>query len=156
MEGLNTVAAEKIRVLIADDHPAVRRSLGRLLNRQGDIQVVGEAKDGEEALSMVNGMHPDVLLLDIEMPILDGIEVTRELYREKSKVRVLILSGYADAEYIRLVMEQGVFGYLVKDDPPARIADAIRMVAHGKKISHPGISGKVPWFPYQGAGGTIG
>jgi DNA-binding NarL/FixJ family response regulator len=132
VEGENS---KKIRVLIADDHPAVRQSLQRLLNRQKDIQVVGEAINGEEAISLVSRIHPDVLLLDIEMPVIDGIEVTRELRHEKSGVRILILSGYADQEYIRLVMQQGVFGYLVKDEPPARIADAIRTVASGKRIS---------------------
>ncbi len=132
--GLAEVKKEKIRVLIADDHPAVRRSLQQLLNRQLDIQVVGEAINGQEAVALVHRIHPDVLLLDIEMPVLDGIEVTRELRHVKSPVRILILSGYADKEYIRLVMQQGVFGYLVKDEPPARIADAIRIVAGGKKL----------------------
>jgi len=145
---------EKIRVLIADDHPAVRLSLHRLLTRQGDIQVVGEAQDGEQALRMADTFHPDVLLLDIEMPVLDGIEVARELRSEKSNVRILILSGYADDEYIRLVMEQGVFGYLVKDEPPAQIADAIRLVAHGKKVPRRKLSVHNSWFGYQKVGGN--
>ncbi len=150
---MDIVTSEKIRVLIADDHPAVRGSLHRLLSRQEDIQVVGEAKNGEEALSMADAFRPDVLLLDIEMPVLDGIEVTRELHREKSTVRVLILSGYADDEYIKLVMEQGVFGYLVKDEPPARIAEAIRTVAHGKKVPRRKLSVHRSVFGYQGLSG---
>ncbi|HEY3345343.1 MAG TPA: response regulator transcription factor [Anaerolineaceae bacterium] len=133
--GIEEIKKEMIRVLIADDHPAVRQSLRELLSRQQDIQVVGEAINGEEAVSLVSQVHPDVLLLDIEMPVLDGIEVTRELRHAKSGVRIIILSGHADKEYIRLVMQQGVFGYLVKDAPPGRIADAIRTVAGGKKLS---------------------
>jgi DNA-binding NarL/FixJ family response regulator len=138
---------KKIRVLIADDHAAVRTSLQQLLNRQQDILVVGEAINGEEAVSMVNTLHPDVLLLDIEMPVLDGIDVTRELRHTKSSVRILILSGYAEEEYIRLVLEQGVLGYLVKDEPPAGIADVIRAVAGGKKIGHRTLP--VKGFPYR-------
>jgi DNA-binding NarL/FixJ family response regulator len=142
---------EGIRVLIADDHPAVRVSLHRLLDRQVDIKVVGEASNGEEALRMSEEVSPQVLLLDIEMPVMDGIEVARRLRRAKSPVQILILSGYADEEYIRMVMDQGVSGYLIKDDPPSKIAEAIRQVANGKKVARKALSVQEFTLGYQGS-----
>jgi DNA-binding NarL/FixJ family response regulator len=150
------VSKEGIRVLIADDHPAVRVSLHRLLDRQEDIQVVGEAANGEEALRMAEEVLPQVLLLDIEMPVMDGIEVARRLCCARSPVRILILSGYADEEYIRMVMEQGVYGYLIKDEPPVRIAEAIRQVAFGKKIGRKALSVQDYSLGYRGLRGNLG
>jgi DNA-binding NarL/FixJ family response regulator len=147
---------DKIRVVIADDHPAVRVSLHRLLNRQEDIQVIGEATDGAEALQMVADLTPHVLLLDIEMPVLDGIEVTRRLRGGKSPVRVLILSAYSDEEYIKLVMEQGVYGYITKDEHPNVIADAVRQVASGKKIFRKSKSVQEYSLGYHGLGVSWG
>jgi DNA-binding NarL/FixJ family response regulator len=91
------------------------------------------------------------LLLDIEMPVMDGIEVARRLRRAKSPVQILILSGYADEEYIRMVMDQGVSGYLIKDDPPSKIAEAIRQVANGKKVARKALSVQEFTLGYQGS-----
>lgn len=121
------------RVVLADDHDVVRQGLKRLLNRAPDLEVVGEASDGLEALNSVKELQPDVLLLDIEMPIMDGIEVARRLQESDQEVRILVLSAYDDREYIRALLEIGVSGFLVKGEAPGKIVEAIRGIAHGQK-----------------------
>ncbi len=121
------------RVVLADDHDVVRQGLKRLLNRSPEIEVVGEASDGLEALNYVQELQPDVLLLDIEMPVMDGIEVARRLQELNNKVRILILSAYDDREYIRSLLDIGVSGYLVKGEAPGKIVEAVRGVAQGQK-----------------------
>jgi two-component system, NarL family, response regulator LiaR len=121
------------RVVLADDHAVVRQGLKRLLDRAPEIEVVGEASDGLEALQSVKDLEPDVLLLDIEMPVMDGIEVARRIRRMNVKVRILVLSAYDDREYIRALLEIGVSGYLVKGEAPGKIVEAVKGVAHGQK-----------------------
>jgi DNA-binding NarL/FixJ family response regulator len=122
------------RVVLADDHDVVRQGLKRLLDRAPEIEVVGEACDGLEALNSVKELQPDVLLLDIEMPVMDGIEVARRLQEDANgKVRILILSAYDDHEYIRALLDIGVSGYLVKGEAPGKIVEAVRGVAQGQQ-----------------------
>jgi len=121
------------RVVLADDHDVVRQGLKRLLDRVPEIEVVGEARDGVQALQSVEDLQPDVLLLDIEMPRMDGIEVARRLQESKIQVRILILSAYDDHEYIQALLEIGVSGYLVKGDAPNKIVEAVRGVAKGQE-----------------------
>lgn len=121
------------RVVVADDHDVVRQGLKRLLDRAPEIEVVGEARNGLQALQSVEDLQPDVLLLDIEMPLMDGIEVARRLQEAKFEVRILILSAYDDREYIRALLEIGVSGYLIKGDAPSKIVEAVRGVASGEK-----------------------
>lgn len=121
------------RVVLADDHDIVRQGLKRLLDRVPEIEVVGEASDGLEALNSVKALAPDVLLLDIEMPVMDGIEVARRLREANIDVRILILSAYDDREYIHALLEIGVSGYLVKGDAPGKIVEAVRRVARGQR-----------------------
>lgn len=138
---------KKVRLIIAEDHPAVRQGIRRLLNRRGDIEIVGESANGYDALRQINETHPDVLLLDLDMPGLDGIEVIRRVQQMKNPVRILVLSGYGDEELIHLVLEQGVSGYLVKDEDPRKIGEKINQIAsrRRKKISShlyaPGLPG---------------
>lgn len=120
-------------VVLADDHAVVRQGLKRLLNRAPEIEVIGEASDGLEALKSVLELHPDVLLLDIEMPVMDGIEVARRLQEANVKVRILVLSAYDDREYIRALLDLGVSGYLVKGEAPGKIVEAVRGVAQDQK-----------------------
>lgn len=122
-----------IRVILADDHPVMRTGIRSLLGSKRDIQIIGEASNGEEAIELVDKLNPDVLVLDIEMPQMDGIEATRKLRKSGSHTFILILSSYAEKDYIRLVLEQGVSGYLVKDEAPGRIVEAVRRVARGDK-----------------------
>lgn len=120
------------RVVLADDHDVVRQGLKRLLDRAPEIEVVGEARNGLQALQSVEDLQPDVLLLDIEMPLMDGIEVARRLQEANFNVRILILSAYDDREYIRALLEIGVSGYLIKGDAPSKIIEAVRGVATGQ------------------------
>ncbi len=125
-------------------------SLHRLLNHAEGIEVVGEAADGEEAIQLIHQLEPNVLLLDIEMPKLDGIEVTQILRKEGSPVKILILSAYDGEEYVRIVIDQGVSGYLTKGESPTRIIEAIQLVASGKKVPQKELYGQGYRFSYQG------
>ena len=107
---------EKIRVILIDDHPIVRSGIRALLEEAGDIRIVGEASDGVEALTLVERFNPDVLLLDMEMPGLSGVEVARKLQANKSRVKVLALSAYDDEHYIDGLLDAGAQGYLTKYD----------------------------------------
>lgn len=123
---------KQIRVALADDHAVVRVGIRRLLSKTADICVVGESENGLEALNLVRKYHPDVLLLDMEMPLMNGLEVTERLHKEGSPVRVLILSGYDDTQYVRMVLSAGACGYLSKGENPEAILTAIRSVAKGR------------------------
>lgn len=123
---------KQIRVALADDHAVVRVGIRRLLSKTADICVVAESENGLDALKIVKKYRPDVLLLDMEMPVMNGLEVTERLHREGSPVRILILSGYDDSQYIRLVISAGACGYLTKGDNPDSILAAIRSAARGK------------------------
>jgi DNA-binding NarL/FixJ family response regulator len=122
-----------IRVLLADDHPVVRSGIRNLLEKAPGIQVIGEAGDGEEALLMAREMNPDVLLLDMEMPKVSGVEVAKELRAGGSPVRVLVLSAYDDKQYILELLASGAAGYLTKEEAPETIIEAVRGVARGEQ-----------------------
>ncbi len=120
------------QVLLAEDNEFVRRGIRKLLNKAPDIEVIGEAKDGTETLRLVNELQPDILLLDVEMPLLNGIEVARQLKKAGKRIRVLVLSAYDDLEYIQEMLVNGAAGYLIKDEAPERIVEAVRGVAQGE------------------------
>lgn len=122
-----------IRVVLADDHPVVRSGIRTMLQRAVDILVVGEASTGREALRLVEETHPDVLLLDMELPDLKGIEVAQQLKQADSPVKILVLSAHDDPLYIRELLESGAAGYLVKEEAPETIVEAVRGVAHGEQ-----------------------
>jgi len=122
-----------IRVILADDHPVMRLGIRNLLSRSDQIQVIGEAGNGFDAIRMVGELKPDVLLLDMEMPGMDGVEVARRLREAESPVRILVLSAYDDRQYILSVLEQGASGYLTKDEAPDTIIDAVVSVANGQR-----------------------
>ena len=120
-----------LRLLLADDHPAFRVGVQAYLSAEPDIEIVGVAEDGPSALSLALRLRPDVLLLDLEMPGLTGVQVTERLLETAPKVQVLILSAYESADYIFGVLQRGAAGYLTKQEPMGAIVEAVRGVAGG-------------------------
>jgi DNA-binding NarL/FixJ family response regulator len=129
-----------IRVLIADDQALVRGGFRLILEAQHDIQVVGEAQDGEDALAQARGLRPDVVLMDIRMPKLDGLEATRRLLSGDGESRVLVLTTLDADEYVYEAMKAGASGFLLKDVRPEQLADAVRVVASGDALLAPVIT----------------
>ncbi|MFT5142152.1 MAG: DNA-binding NarL/FixJ family response regulator [Rhodothermales bacterium] len=121
-----------IRIVLADDHPAFRDGIAGRLNREPDMLVVGEASNGEGALQLVRAQDPDVLVLDLDMPGINGVEVTRRLFQEQARTQVLVLSAYEDEDYIFAVLDSGAAGYLTKQEPLATIVEAVRGIAVGE------------------------
>jgi DNA-binding NarL/FixJ family response regulator len=123
-----------IRVLVVDDHPVVRGGLVGWLDAQQDLTVVGEAADGQEALALVAAAEPDVVLMDLRMPRMDGVTATERLAARHPAVRVLVLTTYdTDADIVRAVAA-GATGYLLKDTPLPQLADAVRAAARGETV----------------------
>ncbi len=126
-----------VRVVIAEDQAMVRGALAALLAIEGDFVVAGEAQDGREALALVETLRPDVLLTDIEMPEMTGLELAAEIQRRRLPVRVVILTTFARAGYLRRALDAGVSGYLLNDAPAATLADAIRRIRGGARVIDP-------------------
>ncbi|HEY5573397.1 MAG TPA: response regulator transcription factor [Anaerolineales bacterium] len=122
-----------IRVLLVDDHPVVREGIRKLLENQQDITVVGEASEGSQAINMARELSPDVMLLDMELPGIKGTQVAKQLQEEGLSVRILALSAHDDREYIREVLSFGASGYLVKEEVPETIVEAVKGVAYGEQ-----------------------
>lgn len=129
--------ANRIRVLIADDHTILREGIRSLLERESDIAVVGEAQDGREAVEKTRALKPDVVLLDIGMPRMNGIEATRTIKREHPGIRVLILSMHEDEEYVRPLMEAGASGYVLKRSATTELVSALRAAYQGHTVLAP-------------------
>jgi len=122
-----------IRVLIVDDHPIVCSGIRNILEPTFGIEIVGEAHTGAEALEMIAGDQPDVVLLDMKLPDMSGVEVIQRIYKTKNTTRVLGLSSYNDREFISQLLNHGASGYLLKEEVPEQIVDAVRGVAHGEQ-----------------------
>ncbi|PXA99292.1 DNA-binding response regulator [Nostoc sp. 3335mG] len=136
-----------IRVVIAEDQGMVLGALASLLALEPDIDVVGRAPDGPAALDLVASLRPDVLLSDIEMPGMTGIEVAARLGAARSATRVLIVTTFGRAGYLRRAIDAGVRGYLLKDSPAERLADAIRQVATGGRVIDPELAATAAFAP---------
>ncbi len=132
-----------IRVVIADDQGLVRVGLRKILDVEPDTQVVGEAKDGLEAVAAADRLRPDVVVMDIRMPSLDGIEATRRIVRSCPVVRVLMLTTFGLDNYVYESLRAGASGFMLKDAPPEQIADAVRIIANGDALLAPSITRSV-------------
>lgn len=133
----------KIRILLADDHALVRQGTRQLLERETDLEVVAEAGDGEEAVRLAQMHAPDVVVMDLAMPVLNGIEATKRIKASNPRIGVLALTAYDDDPYIFALLEAGGAGYLLKNVGADELIKAIRAVAAGEAVLHPAIARRV-------------
>jgi DNA-binding NarL/FixJ family response regulator len=126
-----------IRVLIADDHHVVRRGLLFFLKTQKDIEVVGEAKNGLEAIELVDSLKPDIVLMDLVMPEMDGIQATKSIKSKWPNVHVLMLTSFSDKDHVLPAIEAGASGYQLKDIEPDELVESIRLIMRGENTIHP-------------------
>ena len=132
-----------IRILLADDHALVRQGFRMILAAQPDMQIVGEAGNGREAVELAEALHPDLVVMDVAMPEFNGIEATRRLAVALPRTRVLALSMHKDAAYVREILRAGARGYLLKDSVDTDLLAAVRAVAKGEGYLSPGVSDAV-------------
>ena len=137
---------DTIRVLIADDHPLFREGMRGRLDRVADVAVVGEAASGDEAVELAHKLEPDVILMDIKMPGLNGIEATREILRASPQIGVLMLTMFEDDDSVFAAMRAGAKGYLLKDSGGEGVVHAIRAVASGEAVFGPGVAERILGF----------
>ncbi len=130
---------DPIRVVIADDHAVVRKGIRELLEDEGDLDVVGEAGDGQQAVDLALALRPDVVLMDVRMPVLTGIEATRRIHADAPRVKILVLSAYDDQPYIFALLDAGAKGYVLKTAEGDEIVRAVRNVYHGRTALDPQI-----------------
>lgn len=130
----------KIRILLADDHAVVRKGFHLILSAQSDMEIVGEAANGREVLEMAEQLQPDVVVMDVAMPELNGIEATRRLATNVPHARVLALSMHKDSVYVREILRAGARGYLLKDSTDSDLLAAVRAVTRGQGFLSPGVS----------------
>ncbi len=133
----------RVRILLVDDHAVVRQGTRQLLEREPDLEVVAEAGDGEEAVRLARLHEPDVAVMDIAMPKLNGIEATRQIKATHPRISILALSAYDDDQYIFALLEAGAAGYLLKNVSAEELVKAIRAVAAGEAVLHPTIARRV-------------
>jgi DNA-binding NarL/FixJ family response regulator len=131
---------KKIRILLADDHAVVRQGFGRILAAHADMEVIGEAGNGREAVDLAEELKPDVVVMDVSMPELNGIEATRRLTKAAPRIRVLALSMHKDSVYVREILRAGAQGYLLKDASDDDLITAVRAVGQGQGYISPSVS----------------
>lgn len=128
------------RIILADDHAVMRRGLRLLLEQQDDFCVIGEARDGREAVSLTEALHPDVAVLDITMPNLNGIEAARQISTKQPHIAIVVLSMHSDEGYVLRALRAGIRGYLLKESPEGDLIQAIRVASEGKAFFSPTVS----------------
>ena len=131
---------EAIRVVLVDDHAVVRSGLAQLLDGAGDMVVVGQAGDGREAVVVVRETRPDVVVMDLQMPGMDGVEATRQILGEELGAQVVVLTSFSDSARIVAALDAGAVGYLLKDADPEDVLDGVRAVSRGESPIHPKVA----------------
>jgi NarL family two-component system response regulator LiaR len=134
---------ETIRILLADDHVMLRQGTVALLEREADIEVVGQADNGRQAVELVHRLRPDIVVMDVRMPELSGVEATRQIRQRLPAVQVLVLTAHDDEQYIFSLLEAGASGYLLKNAPISELVKAIHQVHEGKSPLSPAIARKI-------------
>lgn len=132
-----------IKILIADDHALLRQGIKRVLNFEDDLEVIGEAEDGQEALARTLVLQPDILLLDLNMPGLSGLDVARQLQATKSKTKILVLTIHESDNYVLELLKNGALGYLLKDVEPSMLIKAIHVVNEGNAFVYPKLAERI-------------
>lgn len=135
--------SQAIKVLIADDHPIVRRGLGSIIDLEDDIEVIGEAENGEAAVAFTLKNRPDVVLMDLRMPVMGGVEAIKRINTERPDVQLIILTTFADDEDIYNGIAAGARGFLLKDAPPDRLIEAIRAAHRGESLLNPTVAARI-------------
>ncbi len=130
----------KIKILIADDHHVVRKGLVFFLQTQPDLEIVGEASNGEEALKLATSLDPHIVLMDLSMPVLDGIEATKELKKQAPHIQVMILTSFSDQDHVIPALEAGASGYQLKESDPDELVAAIQKLMNGENQLHPKVT----------------
>ncbi|MBI5651373.1 MAG: response regulator transcription factor [Chloroflexi bacterium] len=133
----------KIRVLICDDHTILREGIRLLLNAESDMDVIGEAVDGRDAVEKARALNPDVILMDIAMPLLNGLDATRQIVRDNLNARVLVLTMYESDEYVAQMLEAGAVGYVLKKVASSELVYAIRAVQRDESFLYPSITKRI-------------
>jgi DNA-binding NarL/FixJ family response regulator len=134
---------KRIAVLLVEDHTIVREGLRVLIEAFGDIEIIGEAKTGREAVQMANDLHPEIIVMDIAMPSLNGLQATRQILKAFPRAKVLILSAHGDPEYVEAVVKVGAKGYLLKQSSSKVVASAIRELQRGRMFFSPSIAKRI-------------
>jgi DNA-binding NarL/FixJ family response regulator len=132
-----------IRILLADDHALLRQGTAELLRREPDLQMVGEAGDGQRAIELTEKLQPDLVIMDVRMPVLSGIEATRRIHQSAPGVRVLVLTAHDDLQYVFSLLQTGASGYLLKTAPISDLASAIHRIYAGDMSVDPAIACKI-------------
>jgi len=132
-----------IKILIADDHPLIRQGLRVIIEAQPDLELVGEASNGEQAVQQALTLHPDIVIMDLQMPIMDGLSATREIAQADPQAQVLVLTSFPDDDNVYTAIKAGAMGFLLKDSSADYLLDAIRTVSRGESVLHPTIARKL-------------
>lgn len=134
---------EPITILIADDHPLIRQGLRVVIEAQPDLRLVGEAVNGGQAVQLAQALHPDIIIMDLKMPVMDGLSAAREISLTVPRAQVLILTSFPDDENVYAAIKAGAVGFLLKDASAEYLLDAIRTVQGGESVLHPAIARKL-------------